>query len=260
VFFTLQGCDVRLAHLSNARNAVTMCREGACRFFGNCIDSLDARRQAFIDEALPLADKVFYLNPELGHYVHGAEFLPYSNVEISDFEVIPPKVEGTITIVHAPSDGAIKGTPAILAALETLKDRYDFELLLVEGLPHEEAMRLYQSADIVIDQILAGWYGGFAVEAMAMGKPVLCYMREEDFGNVPAEMIADLPIRDIRPAHLAEDIAAVLDRRAEWPDWSLAARRFVERWHDPATIARAIVTLYRDPSQCLDLKAARESV
>ena len=46
--------------------------------------------------------------------------------------------------------------------------------------------RRYRDADIVVDQLLAGWYGGFAVEAMALGKPVIAYLRESDLHHVPA--------------------------------------------------------------------------
>jgi glycosyltransferase involved in cell wall biosynthesis len=253
VFFTLQGCDARLAAQSNKRNAFTPCRSGACTLFEACVDRIDAKRVEFIRDVLPLGDKVFYLNPELGHYVPNAEFLPYSNVEISDFKVLPPSTSGKIKIVHAPSDGTIKGTSAILAALESLKGGYDFELILVEKLPHEEAMRIYRSADLVIDQILAGWYGGFAVEAMAMGKPVLCYLREDDFVNVPDAMIADMPIRNIRPDRLAADIAAALDRRDEWPEWSAQSRCYVETWHDPAKIADAMIKIYKAPQMSFRL-------
>ena len=253
VIFTLQGCDVRLAGASSERNRFTPCRDGACTSFPSCVSRIDAMRQEFIATVLPLADKVFYLNPELGHYVPGAEFLPYSSVEISAIEFVPPAATTSVKILHAPSDASIKGTPAILEALDALKGRYEIELLLVQNMPHEEAMQLYRRADVVIDQILAGWYGGFAVEAMAMGKPVLCYLREEDFPNVPAQMIADLPIRNIRPDHLAEDIAAVLDRRAEWRNWSTRSRGYVEKWHNPATIAAAMIEIYNDPTKPIDL-------
>jgi hypothetical protein len=90
---------------------------------------------------------------------------------------------------------------------------------------------------------------------MAMGKPVLCYLREADFGNVPAAMIADLPIRNIRPDHLAQDIAAALDRRSEWPEWSAKSRRYVEKWHDPAMIAANMVEAYKNPSAAFDCTA-----
>jgi hypothetical protein len=109
-------------------------------------------------------------------------------------------------------------------------------------------LKVYETADLVIDQVLAGWYGGFAVEAMAMGKPVLCYLRDEDFQCVPEEMIDDLPITNIRPMHLGEDIALALGRRAEWAEWSQRSRRFVEKWHNPRLIAEAMVELYGDPT------------
>ena len=65
--------------------------------------------------------------------------------------------------------------------------------------PHAEAMKLYAQADLVIDQLLAGWYGGFAVETMAMGKPVVCYIRAEDLQFVPPAMVAELPLIPARP-------------------------------------------------------------
>jgi len=80
-----------------------------------------------------------------------------------------------------------------------------------------------------------------------MDKPVLCYLREDDFVNVPPAMIADLPVRNIRPDHLAKDIAAALDRRAEWPSWSAESRRYVETWHNPAVIAAAMIAAYKNP-------------
>jgi hypothetical protein len=253
IICTLQGCDVRIAGQSTVRNRFTPCREDACGFFSNCLSSQDQQRRDFITNILPKADHRFYLNPELGHYLRAAEFLPYSSVEIDDFAVSPPRADRPPKILHAPSDGAIKGTPAILDALERLKHDYKFDLALVKGMAHQDALKAYQEADLVIDQILAGWYGGFAVEAMAMGKPVLCYLREEDFGFVPPEMIADCPIGNIRPDHLVEDIAAVLDRRAEWTTWSARSRAYVEKWHNPDTIAAAMIDIYKDPAASLDL-------
>lgn len=61
-----------------------------------------------IDRVLPLFDRVFYLNPELGHVVPGGQFLPYANVEISHFSPEYPRAEGRPRIVHAPSDPSIK--------------------------------------------------------------------------------------------------------------------------------------------------------
>ena len=48
----------------------------------------------------------------------------------------------------------------------------DADLEIVEGLHHDEAFERYRNADIVVDQLHAGWYGLLAIECMALGKPV----------------------------------------------------------------------------------------
>ncbi len=48
---------------------------------------------------------------------------------------------------------------------------------IIENKPNKEAIEIYKKADIVIDQVLVGWYGAFAVEVMKMGKPVAVFIR-----------------------------------------------------------------------------------
>jgi hypothetical protein len=252
-FMTLQGCDVRLAGEGNKRNEWTMCAEGRCSAYETCIDDLDKRRRYLVSHVLPLFDRVFFLNPELGHTVPNGQFMPYANVEIEKFAPIYPATQGRPRIVHAPSDGSIKGTSLILAALEQLKSRYDFELVVVEKKTHEEALALYRSADLAIDQVLAGWYGGFAVEMMAMGKPVACYIRDEDMHFVPPSMRQDMPVLNINPGRLAEDLAGILDRRSEWRAIGQASRAYVERWHNPSIIAKAMIDAYSAPDSAFVL-------
>lgn len=252
-FMTLQGCDVRIAGDSNRMNAWTPCATGRCSVFESCIQTYDRRRQAMVDKLLPLMDRVFYLNPELGHWVPRGTFLPYANVGIHDIEPSPPQGGRRPRIVHAPSDPNIKGTPMILAALDALSKRFDFELILVQGKSHTEAMQIYRDADLAIDQLLAGWYGGFAVELMAMGKPVAAYIREEDKRFVSPAMWDDMPILRLRPDFLEDDLAAILAKPEKLPEIGAQSRAYVERWHDPARIAGALARIYRDPSAPLDL-------
>jgi hypothetical protein len=255
IFFTLQGCDVRLAEESNRRNGVTMCRPGGCSLYSACLARLDNQRRKLIDEILPLADRVFFLNPELGHYVRIGQFLPYANVPVHEVEPVPPPSRKRPRILHAPSDDSIKGTPLIEAALEQLRQKHDFEYIPIRRVPHHEATRLYADCDLVIDQVLGGWYGGFAVELMAMGKPVVCYMRDEDLHFIPAAMRAQLPLLRVDPRTLADDLDRILRQREEWPKWGAAGREFVLSWHDPRQIAAAMVAAYRDPQSRFELKA-----
>lgn len=249
IFFTLQGCDVRLAGKSNKKNIFTPCREGNCEIFSDCINRYDQQRQRFIEAVLPFCDKVFYLNPELGHFIPNGHFLPYTNFDIDNVEPLYPDAKKRKPrVVHAPTDSAIKGTPLILEALHQLSEQFEFDLIIVQGKTNEEALEIYRTADIAIDQVLAGWYGGVGVEFMAMGKPVLCYLRESDFRFVPKQMIADLPIRNVRPDHLVEDLRMVFEKRDEWREWGMASRQFVEKWHNPATWAHILLEVYQNPS------------
>jgi hypothetical protein len=259
IVFTLQGCDARLAGESNRRNAVTMCRPDGCSAYATCLAQLDAERRHLINDILPLADRVFFLNPELGHYVPRGEFMPYANVAVEAIMPEPPSARTRPKILHAPSNDAIKGSPLIEAALAELAKRYDFEYVAVRNLPHDEAMRLYRDADLVIDQVLAGWYGGFAVELMSMGKPVVCYIRDEDLGFLPPAMRAALPILRVDPRRLAGDLETILARRAEWAAVGAAARRYVLAWHNPRHIAAALLRIYRDKDRPFTLDAAPEA-
>jgi hypothetical protein len=245
---TLQGCDIRHSDLSAERNAVSMCQLGHCQAAPDCRRTIDAQRRRLVREVLPCFHRVFVLNPELAHYVPGAVFMPYANVDVEAVAPVWPCADGPIRILHAPTDEGIKGTRYVLQAIDRLKQRWPIELLLVRGLPHAEAIRLYQQADLVIDQVLAGWYGGLAVETMALGKPVACYLREEDLVHVPPALRAELPLVRLTPDTLVADLEAALVRRREWPEWGQRSRRFVLRWHHPGRIARALVRTYRDPA------------
>jgi glycosyltransferase involved in cell wall biosynthesis len=254
VFFTLQGCDVRLSGRSAEINQFTPCKEGHCQAVPACRSQFDLQRGVLIDQILPLADRVFVLNPELVRFVPGAVFLPYASVDLNRFSVSLPRTDGPIRIVHAPSDPLLKGSAYIIAAVERLQKRYPIDFQLIQGLPHEEALKRYQEADLVIDQLLFGWYGGLAVEVMAMGKPVAAYIRESDLSAVPPQLAADLPILVVRLDTIEGDLEQLIIRRSEWPDWGRASRRFVEKWHDPARIARSMIKAYTSTSSSFTLE------
>lgn len=246
VFMTLQGCDARLSD-SAALSEISPCHLGHCRSAEDCRTTYDRRRRMLIDRILPLMDQVFVLNPDLARHVPQATFLPYACVDVETVPVAPPKTDGPIVILHAPSDPTIKGTRYVVEAIRRLQTRYPIEFLQVTDMPHEEAMKIYPRADLVIDQLLCGWYGAFAVEMMAMGKPVACYLRDEDLGAIPPAMKAGLPLLRVCPATLEADLEAALAARSRWAEWGRRSREFVLRWHHPGKIAQAMVTAYQNP-------------
>lgn len=248
VFLTLQGCDARLSDESAARNEHTPCRLGQCATAPRCRQILDGWRRYLRDEIVPLADRVFALNPELLHYVPRATFLPYASVDVESLTPCWPRTDGVPVLLHAPSDESIKGSALIRSAIERLRQRRPLEYVEIRRLPHADALKQYRRADLVIDQVLTGWYGGVAVEAMAQGKPVACYLRSEDLHFVPPALRAELPLVRLTPSTLEDDLEQALLRQREWRLWGEQARAFALRWHHPGRIAQAMVQAYRDPA------------
>lgn len=92
----------------------------------------------------------------------------------------PPSNRKLVRILHAPNHENIKGTKFFVQAVdELIGEGLPVELRIVRGVPNSVIQEEIRNCDIVADQLLIGWYGFFAVEAMAAGRPVLCYLRED---------------------------------------------------------------------------------
>ena len=133
--------------------------------------------------------------------------------------------------MHAPSNREIKGTEIILSVISELKKKYNdkFEFTLIEKIPHSKVIESYRNVDILIDQIHAGWYGGLSVELMALGKPVICYLRKKDLNFIPKEMMHELPILNTSPSSLYQTISDVMEMaKEEIEQLGLKSRQFVE--------------------------------
>jgi hypothetical protein len=98
------------------------------------------------------------------------------------------------------------------------------------------ALERLAAADLLVDQLRLGWYGTVAVEAMALGRPVLSYIREDEPDDNPFG--AELPIVRTTPATLVDDLHALSAARERLRDLGVAGRAFVEEHHDPVAIAR----------------------
>lgn len=206
-------------------------------------DELKRRRAERFGRA---ADGLYVLNPDLLEHVPRAEFLPYASVDPREWTPVPPTEEGVLSVVHAPSDRGRKGTDVVVSAVEQLRSEgVDVELELVEGMPREEARKAYERADVLVDQLVVGWYGGVAVEAMALAKPVVARLDAAALARVPQRMRDELPIVDADATTLAEVLRRLAtERRSDLAGLGRRGREFAERWHDPMTVAGRVIGDY----------------
>jgi hypothetical protein len=248
IVFTYNGCDARQKYKTIKRTAISACHQDDC-YRGYCSSGkADVYREKSISVVSKYAHHIFAVNPDLLYFLPReiSTFLPYAVAGWYEIESVPYKPGRKLRIVHSPTDRAAKGSAHIIHALDRLRGRYDFDLTLIENMPNSMALKAYREADLVIDQVLAGWYGGFAVEVMKMGKPVAVYIREEDLSFIPADMARDLreTFININP----ENIEEVLSRYLEEPELlykkSKASVDYVHTWHDPVYVASLTKAVY----------------
>ena len=172
-------------------------------------------------------------------WVPEAEMIP-PGLDLRPFTPVPPSDRERPIVVHAPSDRVKKGTEFVIAACEELP----VELDIVEGLPHEQARERYARADIVVDQLNAGWHGVFALEAMALGKPVVLHLKQDVVEQAERAYGTKVPLVPATKETLVEALRPLVESPALRREIGTASRAYVEKVHDIDRIADRLVDLY----------------
>jgi len=173
-------------------------------------------------------------------WVPEAEVIP-PGFDVRSVAPTPPSDRVRPLVLHAPSHRGRKGTEHVIAACAGL----EVDLELVEGLHHDEAFERYRAADIVVDQLNAGWYGLFAIECMALGKPVVTFLHDEAVRRT--EEAFDVRVQLVRAtAETLRDRLAALAAAgpAQWRRIGAESRAYVEAVHEVERVADRLLDLY----------------
>jgi glycosyltransferase involved in cell wall biosynthesis len=172
-------------------------------------------------------------------WVPDAHVIP-PGIDVASIEPAPPSISARPVVLHAPSSRSRKGTDDVVAACEKL----GLELELVEGVDHRAAFERYRAADIVVDQLNAGWYGMFAIETMALGKPVVTFLHEEAVRRTEEAFGVELPLVHATRDSLADVLQRLVDAPEERRRIGAASRAYVERVHDLSSVGDRLLDLY----------------
>jgi glycosyltransferase involved in cell wall biosynthesis len=153
--------------------------------------------------------------------------------------------DDVVTVVHGPNHRHYKGTRFVQEAVETLQaEGLAVELVLVEGLPTAEARRIYERADVVADQFLIGAYALLAIEAMALGKPVLCYLNPR-FEPLHPEW-AECPIVRADPDTLVDELRRLVVDPERRRSFGSRGPAYVRKYHSLASVGARMDAIYRE--------------
>jgi len=190
-----------------------------------------------------------YAHVIIGNDSTVARFLPRNDIFFkcfpADCSSSPPRVavqRERPLVIHAPNHRNVKGSDYLISAVDRLRSRgIECDLVLVEGMEHEEALRVFESADIIADQFIMGAYGVFALEAMAMGKTVLTYLDHEHLGNP----VFNLPVVNANPENLEAVLGVLLQSADLRRRIGAASRASIERFQSVEALAEVWRQIYR---------------
>ena len=176
---------------------------------------------------------------DAARWVPHAEVIP-PGLDVAAIEPAPPSDRARPLILHAPSSRRRKGTEHVVAACDGL----DADLEIVEGLHHEEAFARYRDADVVVDQLNAGWYGVLAIECLALAKPVVAFLHDEAVRRTEEAFGVPVPIVSATAETLRERLRPLVADAALRRQVGAASRAYAARVHDVERVADRLLDLY----------------
>jgi glycosyltransferase involved in cell wall biosynthesis len=193
---------------------------------------------AYIDHAIALDAEI---ESYIKDYYKETHIIPHI-VDLNRLKPKYPEAKPNPLVVHAPTRRNLKGTEFVLQAVQALEMKgIPFRFQLIEGKDHTETMKLLREADIVIDQLRIGTAGFFSTEAMALGKPVICYIREdlaEKYGS-------ELPVIQASPANLTDRLEYLIQHPAEWKKLGEKGRAYTEKHHNAEHVINKFLDVYK---------------
>jgi len=217
------GCDIRSLDYSHWKAIhIQEYLAGADAF-----PKSEAWQQKLIKDAEQYADSILVSTPDLKEIIPEATYFPvlldldkYLD-ELNEIQV--EKRSDEIVILHSPSNlyhTRTKGTDYIIPALKEIAAMPQYNVRLI--LPSEkdksrstpypstryELFKYFKEADIVIDQLITGWYGLLSVEALAAGKEVICYVDE----HLKPNLFPGCPIEIANVNNLEEVIIKCIEK------------------------------------------------
>lgn len=160
---------------------------------------------------------------------------------------LPRKAEGSVIVLHSyvmtgrNFEGRnIKGSSSVLASIDRLVSQgHNVELYCPQDI-HAREMRFIQvQADVVVDQLIYGTLGSTSLEALALGKPVVCYVRDswrEFLANRYPEWEKS-PIISATPDTLDDRLTELITDDVYRHQVGVESRRFAEKFLDVRTNA-----------------------
>ena len=156
------------------------------------------------------------------------------------------KKNDILKIIHAPNHRSLKGTEELIEAVDCINKPFkSIDLIIIENVSNSFLLNQIETCDIVADQFLVGAYGRLAIESMALGKPVMCYLRE-DLKKI-YDHWEECPIVNTSLKNIEEKLKWFLGLNIEHRlEISKKSRRYVEKFHSYEYVGSQLDKIIRE--------------
>jgi len=143
-----------------------------------------------------------------------------------------------VLVVHPTNHRSVKGTDFLIEAVEELqRDGLHLRLEIMEGRPNEDVRAAMATADIVAEQFIAG-YGLTAVEAMALGRPVMSNLSWLGPEFWEGTYLRECPIVNATPETLTEELRRLATQPQLRTSLGRAGREYVLKYHSAEAVGQ----------------------
>jgi glycosyltransferase involved in cell wall biosynthesis len=178
--------------------------------------------------------------PYVASYYQKVHVLPLA-IDLRKFPPIYPDIAQKLPLIlHAPTNPDFKGTAYIEKAIDQLSSTHRFEYKRIEKMSHAQVVNLYKKADLIIDQVRCGSHGLLSVESMALGKPVIAFIRPDLADKFPP----DLPIINGNPDNVKAKIKMLLENPPLRNSLGVKGRKYVEKYHARDVVVDRLLAIY----------------
>jgi len=242
LFTYAYGADVRTRDATLALGEFNLCKE--CPSPGVYCQCSAKEGELNTSRIRKYATKMVAMGDML-NYIPNPYKLDYWPIDLRSFENIGVQwaAGSPLKIAHIPNHSHFKGTRHFEEAVARLvSEGWSIEILSAKGVPNKKVIEIYSSADMVADQFIAGFHGYAALEAMALGKPVLCYLRNLDVVLGGEEC----PIISANPKQIYDVLLMVLSGKIELSDLGRKSRNYVEQYYSLSAVSGSLASMYLD--------------
>lgn len=244
------GADVRTRNATLALGEPNACTDcDAPGLHCVCSSQLAAANLARLARSAKLMATMGDMNEYVPHARHNLHYWPIDLDRFNATAPVPsssqPGLERrtTLKVAHAPNHRQFKGSRYLIEAVAQLRaEGVGIELMLVERVANAQALAMYAEADLVFDQCLIGFHGYFALEAMALGKPVLAFIRKPSYLLQPDEC----PIIQVERDSIADVLRRCSEDRAWLARMGQKGRAYVERHYSVRAFSGRLAQAYTD--------------